>query len=140
MVNISDKKPRFKVAVVEDDRDINELITYNLRKEGFEVSQAFDGYQAKAMLKDGYFNIILLDLMLEGMSGFDICRELKENPLNYRTFIVIVSARTSAQDKLYAHILGADCYITKPFKMGELLGVVKEVESMSEKKFTVEKK
>ncbi len=126
-----------KVIVIEDDPDINKLITYSLRKEGITVQQAFDGDEAAAKLRNEYFNIIILDLMLPGISGFDICKEVKENNDASKSFIIVVSARSSNQDRLYAHILGADCYLSKPFRVSKLIEVVKEVQAMQNKDFVV---
>jgi len=126
-----------KIIVIEDDLDINKLITYNLRKEGFTVEQVFDGDEAVERLRNEYFSIVVLDIMLPGINGFDICKEIKENDNSSKSFIIVVSAKSSSQDKLYAHILGADCYLSKPFKVGTLIDVVKEVQAMQSKIFSV---
>ncbi|MDD5432737.1 MAG: response regulator [Candidatus Omnitrophica bacterium] len=128
-----------KVLVVEDDKDISELISYNLKKEEFVVTQVFDGFNALKMLNQEFFNIVILDLMLPGIDGFDICKKIKENKSAFKTFIIVVSAKNSNQDKLYAHILGANCYLTKPFNMGDLKQITKEAESMQNREFIVEK-
>lgn len=126
-----------KIIVVEDDPDINKLIAYNLRKEGFIVEQAFDGDEASEKLRSGCFSIVILDLMLPGINGFDICKEIKESDSASKSFIIVISAKTSSQDKLYAHILGADCYLSKPFRVERLIGVVREVQAMQNKDFSV---
>ncbi len=126
-----------KIIVIEDDPDINKLIVYNLKKEGFIVEQAFDGDEAIERLRSAYFDIVILDIMLPGINGFDICKEIKESDSSSRSFIIVISARSSSQDKLYAHILGADCYLSKPFKVGTLIEVAKEVQAMQNKVFSV---
>ena len=126
-----------KIIVIEDDPNINKLISYNLRKEGFIVEQVFDGDEAVKRLGSEYFSIVILDIMLPGINGFDICKEIKENDNSSKSFIIVVSARRSSQDKLYAHILGADCYLSKPFRLGALIDVVKEVQAMQNKVFSV---
>ena len=126
-----------KIIVIEDDPNINKLISYNLRKEGFIVEQVFDGDEAVERLGSEYFSIVILDIMLPGINGFDICKEIKENDNSSKSFIIVVSARSSSQDKLYAHILGADCYLSKPFRVGALIDVVKEVQAMKNKIFSV---
>ena len=128
-----------RVIIVEDDKDINSFIAYNLRKEGFDVEQVFDGLRARQKLIKESFNIIILDIMLPGIDGFDICREIKENPACARTFILVVSAKCRQQDKLYAHILGADCYLTKPFNLTSLLSVVREIGVNLDREFLVKK-
>jgi len=126
-----------KIIIIEDDRDINDLIAYNLRKEGFAIEQAFDGLSGRDYLKSGNFNIVILDIMLPGIGGFDICRQIKEDPGNFRTFIIVVSAKCHEQDKLYAHLLGADCYLTKPFSLENLLNAVKEFSSSLGREYLV---
>jgi len=126
-----------KIIVIEDDPNINKLISYNLRKEGFIVEQVFDGDQAVERLRSEYFSIVILDIMLPGINGFDICKGIKESDNSSKSFIIVVSARSSSQDKLYAHILGADCYLSKPFRVGALIDVAKEVQAMQNKVFSV---
>ena len=128
-----------KIIIVEDDKDINNLIAYNLRKEGFMVEQFFDGASAMQRIKEEVFNIVILDIMLPGIDGFDICKEIK-NDLRYsRSFIVVVSAKCHEQDKLYAHLLGADCYLTKPFNLTSLLGAVSQISESLDKEYLVKK-
>lgn len=123
MLMINEKK----VVIVEDDKDINDLIAYNLRKDGFYVEQVCDGLIARQRIKEEVFNIIILDIMLPGLDGFEICKEIKDDPRNALSFIIVVSAKCHEQDKLFAHLLGADCYLTKPFKLASLLSAVKEI-------------
>ncbi|MCU0651439.1 MAG: response regulator [Candidatus Omnitrophica bacterium] len=128
-----------KILVVEDDRDINELISYNLVKEGFAVTSAYDGIAAKETLHLEHFDIVVLDIMLPGLDGFNICKALKDNPKAFNTFVVVISAKCDMQDKLYAHILGADYYLSKPFNIGVLIGIIREMAVLSDKEFLVEK-
>ena len=134
-------KTQTKVIVIEDDLDINALISYNLRKEGFLVEQAFDGYEAREKLIKEHFNIAIVDIMLPGLNGFDICREIKSgNCSSFGTFVIVVSAKSSQQDKLYAHIMGADCYFAKPFRVATLLGAMKEIKAVQDKEFIIKQK
>ncbi|MFA4990151.1 MAG: response regulator [Candidatus Omnitrophota bacterium] len=134
-------KNHAKLIIVEDARDINELIAYNLRKEGFIVEQVFDGYAAADKIRNTHFDIAIVDIMLPGIDGFDICREIKsgDNP-SFGTFIIVISAKHSPQDKLYAHIMGADCYFAKPFSVAVLLGAVREIKAMLDQEFVVKQK
>ncbi len=125
------------VLIVEDDKDINNLIAYNLGKRGLLVEQAFDGAMAREKLKNSFFPIVILDIMLPGIDGFDICRDIKNSVSGGRSYVIMISAKGSEQDKLYAHILGADCYLTKPFRVETLISVVEEISGFIEKKFTV---
>jgi len=126
-----------KIIIVEDDKDISSFIAYNLSKEGFMVEQVFDGVSVMQRIKEEVFNIVILDIMLPGRDGFDICRQIKEDPRYFKSFIVVVSAKCHEQDKLYAHLLGADCYLTKPFSLVSLLNAVKEISASLDKKYLV---
>ena len=126
-----------KILVVEDDKDINGLIAYNLRKNGYSVEQVFDGDDAKEKLDFEFFPIVILDIMLPGIDGFDICRDIKESITGHKSYMIMVSAKGSEQDKLYAHILGADCYIQKPFFVKDLISIVDEISALLNKDYTV---
>ncbi|MFA4992386.1 MAG: response regulator [Candidatus Omnitrophota bacterium] len=126
-----------KVIIVEDDKGISSLIAYNLGKEGFMAEQAFDGAGAMQRIKEDVFNIVILDIMLPGIDGFDICKEIKSDSRYSRSFIVVVSAKCNEQDKLYAHLLGADYYLTKPFSLSCLLAAVKEISESLDKEYLV---
>ena len=122
-----------KIIVVEDDKDINELVCYNLRKEGFEVSPVFDGEEAQRSLKAADFDIVILDIMLPGENGFSICRSIKESPRADKPKVIMLTAKNEIRDRLYAHFLGADYYITKPFSVDVLVSVVKELSKLAVK-------
>ncbi len=126
-----------KIIVIEDDRDINELIAYNLAKEGFYTEQEFDGRQAIERLKNEQFDIVILDIMLPGVDGFHICKAIKENPAAFKTFVVMLTAKIESQDKIYGNLVGADCYITKPFSVASLVQIIKELISIRDREFLV---
>ncbi|MFA6358292.1 MAG: response regulator [Candidatus Omnitrophota bacterium] len=125
------------VVIVEDDRDINDLIAYNLRKEGYYVEQFYDGLSGLERLKSQISDIVILDIMLPGIDGYDICKEIKGDAAGNLTFIIVVSAKSHEQDKLYAHLLGADCYLTKPFNLASLMAAVGEVSVNLDKQYSV---
>ena len=125
-----------RIIVIEDDKDINKLIAYNLKKEGFLVEQVYDGSKARQRLSESFFDIVILDIMLPGRDGFAICKEFKENEKYSRSFFIIASAKTEPKDRLYAHILGADLYFTKPFLVGELVEEVKKLNFMQNKEYS----
>jgi len=129
-----------KIIVIEDDRDISELIAYNLHKHGYSCEQIFNGLEAVEELKRKPFEIIILDLMLPGLDGFDICRELQSEGDNQRRFIIVVSARNSAEDKMYANMLGASMYLTKPFSVAQLISAVDEIDSILDREYVVKAK
>jgi DNA-binding response OmpR family regulator len=129
-----------KVLIVEDDPDINNLIAYNLQKEGFNIEQVFDGLSAQEKLKKESFNIVVLDIMLPGINGFDVCKMIKDDPRNFNTFIIVISAKSCQQDKLYAHLLGANYYLSKPFDLVDLLSTVRQISANLDKEFLVKLK
>ena len=116
-----------RVLVVEDDEDILELISFNLRKEGFRVDQALTGEDALRMVTAGdeLPSLILLDLMLPRLSGFEVCRSLKENASTTAIPIIMVTARGEESDVVAGLELGADDYITKPFSPRVLVARVR---------------
>ena len=101
------------------------------------MEQVFDGLSAQERFKKESFNIVILDIMLPGIDGFDICKLIKDDPRNFHTFIMVVSAKSHEQDKLYAHLLGADYYLSKPFNLASLLNTVREISLNLDKEFLV---
>lgn len=116
-----------RILIVEDDKDINTLIAYNLKKSGFSVEQEFNGKDAMRKIREEVFDIVILDIMLPEIDGFDICKEIEDDPRYFRSFVVVVSAKSRQQDRLYAHLLGADYYLSKPFTISELMAAVNEI-------------
>lgn len=104
-----------KILIVEDDRDILELIEYNLRKEGYQVVTATSGEDGLESVKSEKPDMALLDLMLPGIDGLEVCKLLKVNPATADIQIIIVSAKGEESDIVIGLELGADDYITKPF-------------------------
>ena len=117
------------VLIVEDDPDIAEGLRYNLEREGFEARVALTGEQALAAALDAKNPpaLVILDLMLPGMSGTELCRRLRREPATRRTPIIILTARVSEADRVAGLDLGADDYISKPFSVRELMARVRAV-------------
>ncbi len=115
------------IVIVEDDEDIGDSIRYNLEREGFRVRIATTGEAALNVILDRPPNLILLDLNLPHMSGFEMCRRLRAESTTARVPILILTARTDESDKVLGLNLGADDYITKPFSMRELVARVNAV-------------
>lgn len=111
-----------KILVVEDELVLRETLTYNLVKQGYEVSAAADGRQAVEMARQAPPDLILLDIMLPKLDGFEVCRLLRQE---MRAPIIMLTARTDEVDKVVGLEVGADDYLTKPFSMRELLARVK---------------
>ncbi len=112
------------VLVVEDEQSLREPLVYILEREGFEVFEAADGPAALVQWKERKPDLILLDLMLPGMSGVDVCREIR----NHSTVpIIMVTAKDSEVDKVVGLEIGADDYVVKPYSTRELLARIKAV-------------
>ncbi len=112
-----------KILIVEDEKSIVDILRFNLTKEGYETLEAFDGNQGLQLALQSDPDLILLDLMLPGMDGFQVCKALREQ--GKTTPVLIITAREEEQDKVMGLDLGADDYITKPFSMRELMARVK---------------
>ncbi len=116
-----------RILVVDDEPDIVDLVSYNLRKEGFAVSSASDAEEVLKKIKDEELSLILLDLMLPGMQGMELCRMLRNNPKTRDVPIIMLTAKTEEVDRILGLEMGADDYITKPFSLRELVARVKAV-------------
>ena len=112
-----------KLLVVEDEKNIVDILAFNLKREGYEVVTAMDGAAGLALALEEDPDLILLDLMLPKMDGFEVCRRLREQ--GRTTPVIMLTAREEETDKVLGLELGADDYITKPFSMRELLARVK---------------
>ena len=113
-----------KVLVVEDDINIAELLRLYLQKDGFEVSHAADGGKAVEMAKEIQPDLVLLDIMLPVMDGWQVCRELRKT---MKMPIIMLTAKGETEDKVSGLEMGADDYIVKPFEVKELLARVHAV-------------
>ncbi|KAF0144429.1 MAG: DNA-binding response regulator [Nitrospirae bacterium] len=116
-----------KILIVDDEPDLAELVSYNLRKEGFEVSSASDGEEALKKIRKGNFNLVILDLMLPGIQGMELCRILRNDPKTKHLPIIMLTAKGEDVDKILGLEMGADDYIAKPFSPRELVARVKAV-------------
>ena len=115
------------IVIVEDDEDIADSIRYNLEREGFRVRVAATGEDALSLILDRPPSLIMLDLNLPHMSGFEMCRRLRAESQTARVPILMLTARTDEADKVLGLNLGADDYLTKPFSMRELVARVNAV-------------
>jgi two-component system response regulator RegX3 len=116
-----------RVLVVEDEDSISEPLAYMLRKEGFEVTVASDGLAGLSSFDRDGADLVLLDLMLPGLSGTEVCRELRSRPVNGNVPVIMLTARDSEVDKVVGLELGADDYVTKPFSHRELVARIRAV-------------
>ena len=111
------------VLIVEDEKNIVDIIRFNLQRTGYDTLEAYDGEAGLAMAREKKPDLILLDVMMPKMMGFDVCRALREEGDNVP--VIILTAREEEEDKILGLEIGADDYITKPFSMRELLARVK---------------
>ena len=127
------------VLVVDDEPDLVELVSYNLKKEGFSVDTATDGETALLKLRKNSYSIAVLDLMLPGIQGMEICRILRNDPKTKNLPIIMLTAKGEEVDRILGLETGADDYITKPFSPRELVARIRAVLRRTSEK-TVEDK
>jgi DNA-binding response OmpR family regulator len=116
-----------RILIIEDDPDIAESLRYNLDRAGMRTEIAESGEKGLRLALNQAPSLILLDLMLPGMSGTELCRRFRREPATEKTPIIILTAKASESDKISGLELGADDYITKPFSVKELLARVRAV-------------
>jgi two-component system alkaline phosphatase synthesis response regulator PhoP len=115
------------IIVVDDEVDIVELLRYNLEKEGYAVTTALDGRQALQLAEREKFDLIVLDVMMPEVDGFEVCRRLRANPLHASTPIAFLTARSGELDQVLGLELGADDYIQKPISPRVLVARVRSI-------------
>jgi len=115
------------ILIVEDDKNISKLIKYNLEKEGYKCMVSFDGEDAIRTLDNSSADLIILDIMLPGIDGLEVCRQLKQDKKLSNTPIIMLTAKGEEVDKVVGFELGADDYIVKPFSPRELILRIKAI-------------
>ncbi|MDD5422355.1 MAG: response regulator transcription factor [Candidatus Omnitrophota bacterium] len=115
------------ILLVEDEKDIVKMLEYNLKKEGFKTISVRSGEDAGAAVKSGRPDLIILDLMLPGIDGLEVCKVLKADPKTTVIPVIMLTAKSQESDKIVGLELGADDYITKPFSPRELIARIKAV-------------
>jgi DNA-binding response OmpR family regulator len=115
------------ILVAEDDRDIAELISHYLKKAGWTTQVAAAGDQALGYLRNHAVDVVILDLMLPGMSGLDVCQALRADPATAGIPVIMLTARAEESDRIRGLELGADDYVAKPFSPNELVARVRAV-------------
>lgn len=109
------------ILVVEDEQDIMELVEFNLRQAGFNVQKAYNGLDGLRLAKEKLPNLVVLDLMLPGLEGQEVCRRLKHNDATRHIPVLMLTALASETDRIVGFELGADDYLAKPFSPRELV-------------------
>ena len=112
-----------RILVVEDEKDLNNIITKHLKKNNFSVDSVFNGEEALEYLEYGTYDLIVLDIMLPKLNGYEVVKKLREN--KNETAVLMLTARDSIDDKIKGLDLGADDYLIKPFDFGELLARIR---------------
>lgn len=112
------------ILVVEDEDSYRDPLAFSLRRDGFEVGEAADGETGLAMAQSGHFDLVLLDLMLPGLSGTEVCRRLRQTS---DVPVIMVTAKDDVVDRVVGLEIGADDYVTKPYSYRELLARVRAV-------------
>jgi phosphate regulon transcriptional regulator PhoB len=123
-----------KILIVEDEPDIAELVSYNLRKEGYETTAVSDGEEALRLIRKTSFDLIILDLMLPGIQGLDLCRIIRSDPATARLPIIMLTAKAEESDRVLGLETGADDYLPKPFGTKELIARVRALLRRSSEK------
>lgn len=117
----------FSILVVDDEEDILRLLRYNLEKEGYKVHTAANGLEALNLADTENFDLVVLDIMMPGMDGYDVCRKLRAHPQHSATPIIFLTARAGELDEILGLELGADDYIQKPISPRVLVARVKRI-------------
>lgn len=115
------------ILIVDDEADLIELVSYNLKKEGFIADSASDGETALRKIRKGRYDLLILDLMLPGIQGMELCRILRNDPKTAHLPIIMLTAKGEEVDRILGLEMGADDYIAKPFSPRELVARVKAV-------------
>jgi phosphate regulon transcriptional regulator PhoB len=121
-----------RILMVDDEKDIVDLVAYNLEKEGYETLQALDGEKALQLVRTKTPDLVVLDLMLPGIQGLEVCKRIRKDPETASIPIIMLTAKGAEIDKIVGLEVGADDYITKPFSVKELLARIKAVLRRSE--------
>jgi two-component system phosphate regulon response regulator PhoB len=119
---------RLRILVIEDEKEITDPLTYNLRREGYETIVAHDGQEGLRKAQTLLPDLIILDLMLPGLPGLEVCRELRAGEKTRDIPIIILSAKAEEMDQVVGFSLGADDYVTKPFSVKVLLQRIKAIQ------------
>ena len=116
-----------QILIVEDERDIAQVLEFSLKQAGFDAAVAYDGEQARARLQQRVPDLVLLDLMLPDVPGTEICKQLKTTPRTAHVPVLMLTARGEEIDRVLGFELGADDFVTKPFSVRELLLRIKAI-------------
>lgn len=114
-----------KILIIEDERSLSEILNYNLTNEGFEVLTASDGNDGLRRAQNALPDLVVLDLMLPGLDGLQVCRRLRSDPKTQGIRILMLTAKAEEVDEIVGFNMGADDYVAKPFKIKPLISRIK---------------
>ncbi len=121
-----------KILAVDDERHIVRLVQVNLQRAGYEVVTAYDGKEALEKVEAEHPDMVILDVMMPYMDGFEVLKQLRKNPSTRELPVIMLTAKAQDQDVLQGWTTGADCYLIKPFNPLELISFVKRIFSSLE--------
>ncbi len=116
---------KWKVLIIEDERSLSDILKYNMEKEGFDTTTAADGQEGLQRAQSFQPDLVLLDLMLPVIEGYEVCRQLRSDPRTQAARILMLTARADEVDEIVGFSMGADDYVTKPFKIKPLIHRIK---------------
>ena len=116
-----------KILVIEDEKDINDLLALQLGREGYQVDQAYDGQSGLSKVSQNQYDVVILDWMLPGMSGIDILRQIRQTKKSNELAVIMTTAKGQSDDVILGLEQGADDYLPKPFDVGVLKARIKAV-------------
>lgn len=114
-----------RITIVEDEPALVEVLQYNLAKEGFDVAVATDGAAGLQLIQQSLPDLVILDLMLPGLDGLQVCRQIRSGPRTQDTRVLMLTAKSEEVDEIVGFSIGADDYVSKPFKLQPLLHRIK---------------
>ncbi|MFM8172646.1 MAG: response regulator [Pirellulaceae bacterium] len=121
-----------RILIVEDDRSLGDILAYNLQREGYEIHRAVDGRDGLTQAQLKLPDIVLLDVMLPGLDGIEVCRQLRSNPETKELLVMMLTAKAEEADQLLGFHVGADDYVTKPFSVRVLMERIKALKRRTE--------
>ena len=116
-----------KILIVDDEPAIRFLISATLEDEGYELFEAADGLEASELIQENRPDLVILDVMMPGLTGYELCSRIKQDPVTQKIQVIMLTAKAQEQDKLQSRQAGADYYLRKPFSPMELTQVVADL-------------
>lgn len=132
LTELGDRRLAKKILTCDDERNIVRLIQVNLERQGYDVVTAYNGRECLEVVEREHPDLIVLDLMMPEMHGFEVLEVLKKNPETAQIPVIMLTARTQDQDVLKGWQAGVECYLTKPFNPIELITFIKRIFAVEE--------